>query len=453
LARRCTEGREVEEVKENKEVKETEEVKEKKETPAPTPRGGTSFNPQSPLPPQLPSLPPTPLEGITVIDIGQIYLGPYAGFLLAKAGANVIKVEPTSGEPARTRVAVGKGGLIPLAMLNSNKRGVTLNLKTDRGAQLLKEMVKRSDILLENYAPGVMNAFGLSFSVLHEINPRLIYASGTGYGLSGPDRDRLAMDVTVQASSGVMSVTGFPDGPPLKAGIAVADFLGGIHLYAAIVTALYEREHTGIGRLVEVAMQEAVYPTFASNLGMKYNLGGKIPPRAGNRHGGLSMAPYNVFRANDGHVALACVVENHWLQLLEVMGREELKNDPRFLTNAKRVENMDETDAVVEAWTKNLGKNEIIEITRRRRIPSAPVRDLVEVMEDPHMHERGALEWIDHPELGHIVVPTTPLRLHGAPKVPTVPSPALGQHNNEIYGDWLGLSDAEISDLKTNGVI
>jgi CoA:oxalate CoA-transferase len=410
-------------------------------------RGGTLAPMSSPINPG------TPLEGITVIDIGQIYLGPYAGLLLAKAGANVIKVEPPSGESARTRISVGKGGLLPLAMLNSNKRGVTLNLKTERGCQLLKELVKRSDILLENFAPGVMDTFGVSFSVLHQINPRLIYASGSGYGLSGPDRDRLAMDVTVQASSGVMSVTGFPDGPPLKAGIAAADFLAGIHLYAAIVTALYEREHTGIGRLVEVSMQEAVYPALASNLGLKYNLGGKMPPRTGNRHGGLSIAPYNVYAARDGHVALACVVENHWSQLLEAMGREDLKGDPRFLSNAKRVENMADTDAVVEAWTKNLNKCEIIEITKCRRIPSAPVRDLVEVMEDRHMHERGMLEWINHPELGNIVVPTTPLRLHGAPKVPTVPSPGLGEHNNEIYGGWLGLSDAEIADLKHNGVI
>jgi CoA:oxalate CoA-transferase len=395
----------------------------------------------------------TPLEGVTVLDLGQIYLGPYAGLLLAKAGANVIKVEPPAGEPGRNRGSAGKGGLLPVAMLNSNKRGVTLNLKTERGRQLLKEMVKRSDILLENFAPGAMDSLGVSFSVLHQINPRLIYASGSGYGLSGPDRDRLAMDVTVQASSGVMSVTGFPDGPPIKAGIAVADFLGGIHLYAAILTALFERERTGIGRLVEVSMQEAIYPTLASNLGMKYNLDGKMPPRAGNRHGGLSIAPYNVYPAKDGHVAVACVVETHWPQLLEAMGREDLKGDPRFASNAKRVENMAETDAVVESWTRSLNKREIIEITKRHRIPSAAVRDLVEVMEDPHMHERGMLEWIEHPELGHIVVPTTPLRLHGAPKIPTSPSPALGEHNHEIYGGWLGLSDAEIAGLESSGVI
>jgi CoA:oxalate CoA-transferase len=399
-----------------------------------------------------PKNPGTPLEGITVLDLGQIYLGPYATLLLAKAGANVIKVEPIKGEPVRSRGEVRKGGLLPFAMLNSNKRGITLNLKTERGRELCKEMVKRSDILLENFAPGAMDSLGLGFSVLHELNPRLIYASGTGYGLSGPDRDRLAMDVTVQAASGVMSVTGFSDGPPMKAGIAVADFLAGIHLYAAVMTALYEREHTGVGRLVEVAMEEAVYPTLASSLGMQYDSESEVT-RTGNQHGGLAISPYNVYPTKDGHVALACVVENHWPQLLEAMGREDLKDDPRFATNAKRSARMAETDAIVLAWTRKLTSEEIFEITKRYRVPCSPVRNLREVMTDPHMHERGMLEWIDHPVLGRIVVPTTPLRLHGAPRVPTVPSPSLGEHNAEIYSEWLGLSATDIEKLKADGVI
>jgi crotonobetainyl-CoA:carnitine CoA-transferase CaiB-like acyl-CoA transferase len=400
----------------------------------------------------IPKNPGAPLDGITVLDLGQIYLGPYATLLLAKAGANVIKVEPIKGEPVRARGEVRKGGLLPFAMLNSNKRGVTLNLKTERGRQLFKAMVKRSDIVLENFAPGAMDDLGLGFSVLHELNPRLIYASGTGYGLSGPDRDRLAMDVTVQAASGVMSVTGFPDGPPMKAGIAVADFLAGIHLYAAVMTALYEREHTGVGRLVEVAMEEAVYPTLASNLGMQYDSENTVA-RTGNQHGGLAISPYNVYATRDGYVALACVVENHWPQLLEAMGREDLKDDPRFETNAKRCARMAETDAIVSEWTRGLSSQEIFEATKRCRVPCSPVRTLREVMNDPHMHERGMLEWIDHPVLGRIVVPTTPLRLHGAPKVPSAPSPSLGEHNSEIYGEWLGLPAAEIGKLKADGVI
>jgi len=400
-----------------------------------------------------PSIAGTPLAGITVIDFGQIYQGPYATLLMAKAGANVVKVEPVTGEPARQRAAVGKGASLPMAMLNSNKRAITLNLKSSRGRELLKAMARRADVLLENFAPGVMDKLGVGWPVLHEINPRLIYASGSGYGLSGPDRDSLAMDLTVQAVSGIMSVTGFPDGPPLKAGPAIVDFLSGIHLYAATVTALFERERTGVGRLVEVAMQETVYPTLASNLGMHYNSGGQVPPRTGNRHGGLAIAPYNVYPASDGHVAVICVVESHWPALLDAMGREDLKNDPRFATNALRVENLAETDALVAAWTSKLPKAAIFAATKKHRVPSAPVRDLIEVMNDPHMHERGMLEWIDHPELGRIVIPSSPLRYHGAAAVPTVPSPALGQDNAAVYGDWLGLSADEIAALKTDGVI
>jgi CoA:oxalate CoA-transferase len=399
------------------------------------------------------SAPNLPLAGITVVDLGQVYQGPYATLLMAKAGAEIIKVEPLQGEPLRHRVAVGRGASFPFAMLNSNKRAVTLNLKSERGRSLLLEMVRRADVLLENFAPGVLDRLGIGWSVLSAANPRLVYASGSGFGLSGPDRDSLAMDLTVQAVSGVMSITGFPEGPPVKAGAAFVDFLSGIHLYAAVMTALVERARTGKGRLVEVAMQETVYPTLASNLGFLYTSDGDVPPRTGNRHGGLAIAPYNVYPTKDGHVAIICVVETHWRNLLAAMGREDLAGDPRFADNARRVENLAATDAVVEAWTRKLGRDEIFAITRRHRVPSAPVRDLREVMNDPHMHERGMLERIEHPELGPIVVPTSPLRFHGADTVETTPSPQLGQHNDEVYGEWLGLSPEEIAALKAEGVI
>jgi CoA:oxalate CoA-transferase len=207
-----------------------------------------------------------PLAGVTVIDFGQIFQGSYASVLLAKAGANVIKIEPPHGEPLRQRVPPGRKTTLPFAMLNANKRGVTLNLKLPRGRELLFEMVKRADVLLENFAPGAMHTLGVGWPVLRAINPRLIYASATGYGLSGPDVDKLAMDLTVQAASGIMSVTGYPDRPPVRAGVTVADFMGGTHLYAGIITALYERDRSGVGRLVEIAMQETVYYTLASSL-------------------------------------------------------------------------------------------------------------------------------------------------------------------------------------------
>jgi len=393
-----------------------------------------------------------PLSDVTVLDFGQIFQGPYASFLMAKAGAFVIKIEPPRGEPGRRRAEPGKSATLPFAMLNQNKHAITLNLKHEHGRALLEAMVERADVLLENFSPGTMDDLGVGWSRLRELNPRLIYASGTGFGISGPDRDNLAMDMTIQAASGIMSVTGFPDGPPVKAGPTLVDFMGGIHLYAGIVTALYDRDRSGTGRLVEVAMQETVYPTLAASYDYYYRTG-EIPPRTGNRQSGLNSAPYNVFPTADWLVAIQIVTETHFQNLLKAMGREDLADDPRFATNAGRVAHMDETDALVEAWTRTLPKMEVFARTKAYRIPCAPVRNAPEVMNDPHMHERGMLERIDHPELGPIVVPSTPLRLHGTGKVETRPSPTIGQHNAEIYGGWLGLSTSELQQLKDSGVI
>ncbi len=399
------------------------------------------------------SRPNLPLAGITVIDLGQIYQGPYATLLMAKAGARVIKVEPKTGEPARARALVGQSATFPFAMLNSNKQAVTLDLKHAKGKALLRQMVAKADVLLENFAPGVMDRLGVGYTVLSQINPRLVYGSGTGYGLDGPDRDNLAMDLTVQAMSGVMSITGFPDGPPLKAGPAIVDFMSGIHLYAAVVTALYDRSVTGNGRLVEVAMQETIYPALASNLSFLHNSAGGLPPRTGNKHGGLAIAPYNVYATSDGHIAINVVKEVHWQGLLDAMGRPDLKSEPRYASNALRVKIMDEVDGLVEAWTRTLRRDDIMALLKSHRVPSAAVRNLREVMNDPHMHQRGMLEHIDHPDLGDIVVPTSPLRYHGADKVKTTPSPRVGEHNAEVYGGWLGLGTAEIEALKAEGAI
>ena len=391
-----------------------------------------------------------PLAGVTVLDFGQVYQGPYASLLMAQAGADVIKIEPPQGEPLRRRAPPGKSTTFPIAMLNSNKRAITLNLKHERGRALLFRMAEKGDVLLENFAPGVMDRLGVGWSVLREINPRLIYASGSGYGLSGPDRDNLAMDLTIQAVSGLIAATGFADGPPVKAGPAVVDFLSGIHLYAAVVTALFERAQTGKGRLVEVAMQEAAYATLTSSL-EAYWQSGKVPPRTGNASHGR--VPINVYPTNDGYIAMNLAVEEHWHSLLKAMGREDLRDDPRFNSPAARLAHRGETDALIAAWTQTLGKMEIFAAAKRHRIPLAPVRDVNEVMHDPGMHERGFLAEIEHDEIGRVTVPTSPLRFHGADPVPLVPSPKLGQHNAEIYGGWLGLSQDEIAELKNGAVI
>src|SRR6201996_8602385 len=241
----------------------------------------------------------TPLAGVIVLDFGQLYQGPYATMLMAKAGADVIKIEPPGGEPLRRRgIASGRDTTLPIAMLNANKRGVTVNLKYGAGKDLLKQLVARADVLLENFSPGTLDGLGVGYDVLKDINPRLIYATGTGFGISGPDRDNLAMDFTIQAASGIMSITGDPDGPPMKAGPTLVDFMGGIHLYGAVVTALLQRTATGQGQLVEVAMQETVYSSLASSYDYYFRTG-KEPPRAGNRQAGLASAPYNTFQTKD----------------------------------------------------------------------------------------------------------------------------------------------------------
>ncbi|MEO7762047.1 MAG: CaiB/BaiF CoA-transferase family protein [Casimicrobiaceae bacterium] len=395
---------------------------------------------------------PQPLSGITVIDLSHVYNGPYATFLMAMAGATVIKVEPFEGEHLRSRGDMG-GAALPFAMLNSNKQPVTLNLKNDAGKQLLREMVAKADILVENFAPGVMERLGLGAAALHELNPRLVYGSSSGYGTDGPYRDYPAMDLVMQAMSGVINSTGYPDQPPVKSGAAICDFLAGIHLYAAIMTALYERERSGCGRVVEVSMQDATYASLASNLGMLHARGDAAPARTGNRHGGLGISPYNVYPTQDGYVVLNAPGDHHFRSILEVIGHGELKDDPRFVSRLARVENFAAVDALVESWTTTLKKNDVAQQMLAAKVPCAPVRDLSEVMHDENMHARGSLQWIDHPQLGRVVLPHSPLVFVGTSRRPIEPSLPLAARNDAVFGDWLGHSRDELAMLKAQGVI
>ena len=393
-----------------------------------------------------------PLAGITVIDLSHVYNGPYATFLMAMAGAEVIKVEPRGGEHLRSRGDMG-GADLPFAMLNSNKKSVTLNLKTEKGRDLLRELVSRADILVENFAPGVTDRLGVGPSDLLKINPRLIYGSSSGYGKDGPYRDYPAMDLVVQAMSGVMNSTGFPDQPPVKSGAALCDFSAGIHLYAAILTALYERERTGKGRVVEVSMQDAIYASLASNYGMLHARGATAPARTANRHGGLGISPYNAYPTLDGYVVLNCPGDHHFRALLDAMGRSDLSEDPRFLTRSTRVANVDAVDELIESWTKTLTKNEVARRMLAASVPCAPVRDLSEVMNDENMHARGSLQWIDHPDLGRVVLPHSPLVFEGTERRPIEPSLPLGASNDAVFGKLLGHSDDEVKAYEKEGVI
>ena len=393
-----------------------------------------------------------PLAGVTVLDLTQIYNGPYATFLMAQGGAEVIKIEPPGGEHLRKRQGAS-GAAMPFAMLNANKRTMTLNLKSPQGREVLLGLVAHADVLVENFAPGVMERLGLTEDVLRNANPRLIYASSSGYGKSGPYRDYPAMDLTVQAMTGVIDTTGYPDRPPVKSGPAMADFLAGIHLFGAISAALFARERTGEGRTVEVSMMEAVYPTLASSLGLYYGSEGQAPMRTGNRHTGMSLCPYNVYPTTDGWLAIITNNDQHWTWLVEALGRPELGTDPRFKTVKDRVEHMDEVDSAIAAVTSRYTKTELFDLLISNRVPCAPVRTVTEVIDDPHLHARGSLQWIDHPEYGRIVVPSSPLRFLHEEKVPYRPSERLGEHTDEILAERLKMTSDRIGQLRDDGVI
>jgi CoA:oxalate CoA-transferase len=393
------------------------------------------------------------LDDIRVLDLTHIYNGPYATLMLAFLGAEVIKLEPPHrGENARKIYQIrGTKESVPFIMLNSNKKGITLNLKAPRGKELFRELVKRSDVIVENFAVGVMDQLGLGYEVLQQLNPRLIYATGTGYGLNGPYSSYPAFDPVIQAMVGVMSTTGFPDGPPLKAGPPMTDILGGIHLCAGILAALRLRDRTGEGTLVETSLYEAALGPMITQMASYISHG--IWGRFGNTAPGRAFSPYNCYQAKDGYVLLLVADEVKWRSFCQIMGREDLITDPRFATNAARIQRFDEMDAIVSDWVSHRSKQEVMEQLAGADITCGIVKEIPEVLTDPHFRARGTLQEIEHPTAGTVTVMASPLRVGGEPRVVESPSPTLGQHNADVYGELLGLSEAELAELKEQGVI
>ncbi|MDX3907031.1 MAG: CoA transferase [Pigmentiphaga sp.] len=395
------------------------------------------------------SLAVPPLAGVVVLDLTQIYNGPYATFLLAQAGATVIKIEPPDGEHLRRRPR-SPGVAEPFAVLNANKKSIAMNLRQPGARRALLRMAAGADVIVENFAPGVMDRLGLDRDTLRQANPRLIIASSSGYGSTGPYRDYPAMDLTVQAMSGVMSVTGMPDGPPLKAGPAVCDFFAGVHLYGGIVTALYERARTGHAATVEVSMLSSVYPSLLSSLGL-HRRGDRSCKRTGNRHGGLTMAPYNVYPAADGAIAILTVSDAHWTSLAQALDCEQWLADPRFATRAARIAHMDELDHELGRITGRMDRDRLFDLLVRHRVPCAPVRELDEVVHDPHLHATGMLKWVRHPAYGEVLAHGSPLVFDGHETPAYRPSPALGSDTRDILHDMFGMSADDIQALEADG--
>lgn len=391
------------------------------------------------------------LAGITVLDLGQAYMGPYCGLLLQRLGADVVKVEPPQGELYR-RPTVRKGTeAIQFGLLNAGKRSLSIDLKNPDGRRLFIELAKTVDVVIQNYAPDTFDRL-VGVDALLQANPRLILASGSGYGRTGPYSSLRAMDLTVQAMSGVMATTGFEDGPPVRTGPSVVDFMGGVHLAAAILAALVQRSMTGRGQHVEVALYDAIFPSLTSNIGGYLDSDGSIPERTGNRHGGLAVSPYNAYQTADGWVAILCLHDRHWRALCEVMERPELISDPLFHSNTARTAELERVDGVVGKWTGGKSTAGAVSALHEAGVPCAPVMSLEKVITDPQVVDRGVLEHHTNQERDWWTL-GSPLRLADSPgPIHNVP-PKLGEHTEQILAERLALGSSEIGVLAAAGVI
>lgn len=393
------------------------------------------------------------LEGIRVLDLTRMYAGPMCTMLLAELGAEVVKVEIPGGGDGVRDLAPQTDGLegYPFIILNRGKLGVTLNLGSPRGKSILKDLAGTSDILVENFTPGVMDGLGLSYEDLKDDHPGLIYASISGFGHTGPSRSEVAFDTIIQAMGGLISVNGQPDSPPTKVAPAIADFLGGMYATIAILAALQHRGGTGAGQHIDISMQDCVWAITAIQHLPLYLTTGQDPPRLGNKM--VEVTPFNLYRARDGYIVIAIVTVGQWQRLLEVIGREDLKDVSQYATQAERIKHIDEIDAIVEEWTKERTVEEMIAQLRAAHLPCAPVPRFGQVAHDPQLGSRAMQVEIEQTISGSVTVPGSVFKMSQTPGDPTRPAPFLGQHNADVYAGLLGLDAGEIDRLQQEGVI
>ena len=392
------------------------------------------------------------LEGIVVLDLTRVLAGPYCGTLIADMGATVIKVEnPTGGDDSRSMGPFINGNSVYYANFNRSKLGCTLNLKTSEGKEIFKELVKKADIIIENYRPGTMEKLGLGYDELKKENPAIIYGAVSGFGHTGPLSKRAGYDIIGQAMGGLMSTTGWPGGPATRSGTPLGDVLGGLNLAIGILAALVNREKTGLGEKVDVALVDSVASAM-ENITMIYQATGRIPERIGNRY--ESTYPYDSFPANDGDVIIAAGNNKLFSILCEIMEQPELKNDSRFLDVKSRVANHDDLFEIVSTWTKKYSVEEIDKKLNDAGCPASIVNTIDRLVVDRQI--AGAREMfpeIEQPGIGKLQITACPQKLTRTKSYPRKAAPLLGEDNIDIYGKLLGFDENKIKELKEKGII
>ena len=398
------------------------------------------------------------LENLTILDLTRVLAGPFCTMMLADMGARVIKIEvPTGGDdtraypPFREHNCRGERESLYFANINRNKKGVTLNLKSEEGKRIFLELCQKADVVVENYRPGVMDRLGLGYDVLHQQNPRLIYAAVSGFGCYGPYHQRPGYDILAQAMGGMMAITGPKGGAPTRAGSALGDILGGLHLAIGILAAVNARTITGEGQRVDVSLMDSMIAA-TENTALKYLESGEIPPRMGNRYAAVS--PYDGFRCDDGIVIIACGNQKLYEKLCrEILQRPDLITDPRFTDMPGRLEHQDDLQAVIEGWLRGKTMQQATDELLAHGIPAGPILDIRQILADPQVHAREMFVEMDHPTLGHITVNGCAIKLMDTKPGVRTPAPALGQDNRSVYGGLLGLSDAELAELHDKQVL
>jgi formyl-CoA transferase len=395
------------------------------------------------------------LAGVKVLDLTQFEAGTSCTELLGWMGADVIKVEsPGNGDQGRWSISDRPGiDSFYFILLNANKRSVTLNLKDERGKAMLLELVKKVDILTENYSLGTLESFGLGYDYLRTINPKLIYLTIKGFGTYGPYSPYKSFDMIAQATGGAMSLTGFPGSEPLKPGPTIGDTGTGVHAAFGILAAYIQRLRTGKGQKVEVSMQDAIV-NFVRVPMMGTYMSHKPVKRNGNR--GAGMGVYGIYKCAPGGDDDYCFIftsnEEMWQLLAKAMGKPELIGDPRFVNNKTRWQNVEDLSAIISEWTGRHSKHEVMRILGDAGVPCGKILDSVEILEDQHLRQRGMILDVEHPTRGKFSMPGCPVQLEDSP-VDFRIAPLLGQHNAEVYGELLGLNSERLAELKEQGVI
>jgi len=391
------------------------------------------------------------LENIRVLDLTRVLAGPYATMILGDLGADIIKIEmPGTGDDSRAFGPYVNNESAYFMSLNRNKRSITLNLKSEKGKEVFIEMVKKADVLVENFRPGTMEKLGLGYDYLSTINPRLIYAASSGYGHTGPYSKKAAYDAVVQAMGGIMSITGQKDGKFTRVGTSIADINSGLFTAIGILAALNSRHVTGKGQKVDVAMLDALV-AILENAIARYVVTGEVPKPGGNRH--PSIVPFEPFETLDGEVVVAVGNDTLWAKFCQVIGREELINDERFKTNPLRNKNYDELRPLIAESMKKKTTAEWLKLLDEAGVPNGPINTIDKVLEDPQIKARNMIVEIEHPVAGKLKVPGVPIKLSATPGSIRTPAPVLGQHTEEILKELLGYDDEKIQSLREANAI